>query len=383
MRTELFDLFKPALGLRPELASIVETKEDHLWEGILRGAAGRWYPLQRGVPSFLPVALRPDLASIAHANGLPAPPGMAAGDHDEQARTNVTFSGKWNRVRSYGLSAAHQEFLLGWYCKKLGLPDVDALKQFYRDRRRILEVGPGSGFNSHFMACHTDGVVVAADVSEAAFVAFENLRELTNCHVIQADLMSLPFADETFDFIIADGVLHHTPDTKRAFAALYRLLAPGGQFFFYVYRKMGAARYFCDQYLREHLSVLSMEACYEACEALTELGRELSRLNTRVTLTKPIPLLGIPAGTHDVQRLLYYNFVKCFWNEAFDFETNNMVNVDWYHPHNAWQHTSDEVADWLREVGVNEYRFNAANPNGVSVLLRKPVAQTVMQPKAA
>ena len=141
--------------------------------------------------------------------------------------------------------------------------------------------------------------------------------------------------------------------------------------FFYVYKKMGPIRQFCDHFLRERLSKLEPEACYTACEALTDLGRELSRLNVKVTLEKPIPLLGIPSGTHDVQRLLYYNFVKCFWNEAFDYETNNMVNFDWYHPHTAWQHTEEEVRGWLDELGVKEYHFNDANPNGISVLLRR------------
>jgi hypothetical protein len=119
---------------------------------------------------------------------------------------------------------------------------------------------------------------------------------------------------------------------------------------------------------------LSTEECYAECEAITELGRELSRLNATITLEKPIPVLGIPAGTHNVQRLLYYNFVKCFWNEAFDYETNNMVNFDWYHPHNAWQHTDEEVEGWLKDLGVSAYSFNDSNPNGISVLLTKPEA---------
>lgn len=184
--------------------------------------------------------------------------------------------------------------------------------------------------------------------------------------------MELPFVDETFDFIIADGVLHHTPNTKAAVFALYQKLQPGGQFFFYVYKKMGAARQFCDRHINEAFSQLEPEDCYRACEGLTELGRELSRLNVKIQLKQGVPILGIPPGEHDVQRLLYYNFVKCFWNDAFDFETNNMVNFDWYHPVFAWQHTEDEVRGWLEELGVREFVFNPANPNGLSVLLRKP-----------
>jgi SAM-dependent methyltransferase len=147
--------------------------------------------------------------------------------------------------------------------------------------------------------------VFAADISDAAYTTFENTSHLPNCHVVQSDLMDLPFADESFDFIIADGVLHHTPNTQAAVAALYRKLRPGGQFFFYVYKKMGAARQFSDQHIRAAFTQLDPEACYDACEGLTELGRELSRLNVKVKLDKGIPILGIPPGEHDVQRLLY------------------------------------------------------------------------------
>ena len=251
--------------------------------------------------------------------------------------------------------------------------NVEELKAFYRAKSRILEVGPGSGFNTKFMAENCPGSVYALDVSDAAFTTFGNTQHLPNCNVVQADLMQAPFADNTFDFIIADGVLHHTPNTRDAVRALYAKVKPGGQFFFYVYRQMGAARFFTDQHIRNAFMQLSPDDCYKACEGLTELGRELSKIDAKITLEKPIPVLGIPAGTHDVQRLLYYNFVKCFWNDAFDYETNNMVNFDWYHPHNAWQHSQQEVEGWLKELGVTEYSFQDANPNGISTLLRKPM----------
>ncbi len=63
-----------------------------------------------------------------------------------------------------------------------------------------------------------------------------------------------------------------------------------------------------------------------------------------------------------MQRLLYYNFLKCFWNEAFDWETNNMVNFDWYHPHHAWQQTEEEVGRWLGDLGVASSRSIRPTP---------------------
>lgn len=350
-----------------------EEADGHVMEGVLRAdGAAAWYPIVDGVPCFLRGPLRPDFLDFAQRHGLPAAPedkGRAAAD--KQAKTTTTFSDKWRRFKSYGLEPQHGEFLFEWYRKKFGLAEREDVAGFYRDRGRVLEVGPGSGFNTRFIASHCKGRVFALDVSDAAHTTFENTRDLTNCTVVQADLMDAPFADDFFDLIVADGVLHHTPDTRAAVAALLAKVRPGGQFFFYVYRKMGAARQFCDALIREKFTQLAPEDCYKACEGLTELGRELSKLNASITLEAGVPALGIPPGTHDVQRLLYYNFVKCFWNDAFDFETNNMVNFDWYHPHDAWQHTQEEVEGWLRELGVSQYAFHDANPNGISVLLTK------------
>lgn len=373
-RSAIEHLKSPALGLDHGASlEVFDEQDGHIREGVIKTANSQWFAITGGVPCFLTGVLQPDLSQFASRHGLTPPKGGPTREAAaEQAKTNETFSDKWRRFKNYGLEPQHQEFLYGWYCKKLGLDSVDDVKNFYAGKQRVLEVGPGSGFNTRFISENTKGEVFALDVSDAADTTFGNTRHLPNCTVVKADLMLAPFPENHFDFIIADGVLHHTPDTRDAVRALYKLLRPGGQFFFYVYRRMGAARAFVDQHIRASFSKLETEACYEACEAITEMGRELSKLNATIKLEKPIPVLGIPAGEHNVQRLFYYNFVKCFWNDAFDYETNNMVNFDWYHPHNAWQHTDDEVRGWLDELGVVSAEFNDSNPNGISVLVTKP-----------
>src|SRR6266581_1098340 len=352
----------------PVLLVPFDSDGDHVLEGMLTQAdSTAWVPVIKGVPLYLTAAHASLTADFCAKYNLSVPEQLVVGEHSSQARTNETFSDKWSRFRRYGFEPPHAKFLFEWLSRKLGQPGIESLKNYVGQFRKVLEVGSGSGFNTKFIAEHCSGEVFALDISAAAFTTFENTRHLPNCTVVQADLMEAPFPDNYFDFIVADGVLHHTPDTRAAVEALWRKLEPGGQFFFYVYKKMGAARVFCDAHIREQFTKLSPEECYAACEGLTELGRELSRLNAKITLEKPIPALGIPAGTHDVQRLIYYNFVKCFWNEAFDYGTNNMVNFDWYHPHNAWQHTQDEVEEWLQDLGAKEWQVNDANPNGISV----------------
>lgn len=370
MRRSALDLLRaPDTGASLEL-TVHEERDGHVIEGILREASGRWFPVLDGLPVFPSEALRPDLQAFAARHGLSAP--AFAPDESGQSLTNETFSDKWRRFRNYGLEPEHKPFLAGWYAKKFGLKGVDDLPGFYGQFSRILEVGPGSGFHARMMAEMSQAEIFACDISDGADTSFANTRDLERVCVVKADLFASPFADGTFDFIVADGVLHHTPSTRGGVEALYRKLAPGGSFFFYVYRKMGAARHFVDAHIREAFTKMSPDECYAACEAITDLGRALSQLGARITLDKPIPVLGLPAGEHDVQRFFYYGFMKCFWNEAFDYETNNMVNFDWYHPHHAWQHTEEEVRGWLSDLGVVDYSINDANPNGISVLLRKP-----------
>jgi SAM-dependent methyltransferase/uncharacterized protein YbaR (Trm112 family) len=372
-------------GMHPRIADLLRVDGDRLEltvisddggrivEGYLRGAR-EWFPIESGIPCMLRGSFRPDQGAFAARHGLPRQ--QPGADTSGQAETIDTFSFKWANFRTYGETTGERAFLHDWYCGKFGLKACggEALAAFYASFERILEVGPGSGFNTRFIAEHSRAEVVALDISAAARTTFEKVAALANADVVQADLNDAPFPDGAFDFVMADGVLHHTPDTKAGVRNLLRLVRPGGKFFFYVYRRMGAARAFCDAHIREAFGLLTPEECFEACKPLTELGRELSRLNAKITLTHPIPVLGIPAGEHDVQRLLYYNFVKCFWNDAFGFESSNLVNFDWYHPKHAWQHTEEEVAGWLAEFGITDYAFHPANPNGISCLLTRPAS---------
>ncbi len=373
MKRSTLELLRDPMTGSPLELDVFTEADGEITEGLL-SAGGNWYPILDGVPRLMHGPFREDYSAFVAVHDLADRLGVeaTATPPTTQVETNKTFSDKWRRFKNYGFEAEHQKFLGGWFVKKFGLETADELPGFYSTKNSILEIGPGSGFNTKFMAEHCTGPVFSVDISDAAITTHHNVSSLANAHVVQADLMAIPAEDNSFDFAIADGVLHHTPNTHDAVRAVYAKVKPGGQFFFYVYKQMGAARRFCDAHLRELLSPLEPEACYEACEGITELGRALSKIDTRITLTKGIPQLGIPAGEHDVQRLLYYNFLKCFWNDAFDWETNNMVNFDWYHPHDAWQHTEDEVRGWLMGMGVVDYEINDANPNGISVLLTKP-----------
>jgi SAM-dependent methyltransferase len=175
---------------------------------------------------------------------------------------------------------------------------------------------------------------------------------------VQADLLQLPFRPETFDVILAEGVLHHTPSTERAFHSIVSFLKPRGELMAYVYRRKSPIREFTDDYVRSVISKLEPQEAWDELRALTAFARSLASLRAEVDLPEPIPYLGIPAGRHDVQRLVYWHFAKAFWSDDFTFEENNHVNFDWYHPAYAHRHTEEELRAWCGSAGLTITHFD-------------------------
>ena len=83
---------------------------------------------------------------------------------------------------------------------------------------------------------------------------------------------------------------------------------------FYVYRQKGPVREFADDYIRCIVSPQPADEAWATLRPLTRLAQSLAELETTVEVAEDIPYLGIPAGEHDVQRLLYWHFLKIFWN---------------------------------------------------------------------
>ncbi len=92
----------------------------------------------------------------------------------------------------------------------------------------VLDVGCGAGRFAE-VALQAGAKVVALDFSGAVDACFANLRHHPNLHVVQGDIYALPFLSAFFPFVYSLGVLQHTPDVAKAFAALPMMVAEGGQ----------------------------------------------------------------------------------------------------------------------------------------------------------
>ena len=88
----------------------------------------------------------------------------------------------------------------------------------------------------------------------------------------------------------------------------------------------------------------------------TELGKNLSDLKVNVQIPN-IPLLGIEGGEYDIQRFIYYNFLKCYYNENLGIKTSDLTNFDWYAPSNAKRYSEDEFKNLVKENNLEIQTF--------------------------
>lgn len=288
-------------------------------------------------------------------------------------KTIKCFEEKWKMMpKGYGLKDAKQiEFFLYWAVKKYGMKNIDELNKFYESKKNILEIGFGSAFNMKYISGTTDGNITGVDTSktacELAGILFKNNSKIK---IVNGRILNTNLEDESFDLIIADGVLHHLENPQKAVDFLYNKLAHGGHMYVYFYRKMGKIREFTNDYMRIKMQKLTPKECVKACEPLTRLAQKLSAIKDKIKIDEDIPLLNLGAGEYTPHEIFYYGVMKAFWNDVFSFEENNMNNYDWFYPEFANRYSEDEIVAWLKKLGC-KFKINNANPNGISVLIEK------------
>jgi SAM-dependent methyltransferase len=133
---------------------------------------------------------------------------------------------------------------------RLSPQDSRVFGRYYRDvpfERLQGKVGLDAGCGNGRFAVHLAsrvGTLAALDGSPAIRVAARRLESFPGAVAVRGDLRRPPLRPDSFDLITCVGVLHHFVDPGEGFAALVRLLAPGGVLHVYLYSKpeRGTAR---------------------------------------------------------------------------------------------------------------------------------------------
>lgn len=98
---------------------------------------------------------------------------------------------------------------------------------------QVLELGcgPGGLWRSNHQRIPASWQITLTDFSPGMLQEARALLGEERFTYQVADAQALPFADESFDAVIANHMLYHIPDLKRALSEIRRVLKPSGHFY--------------------------------------------------------------------------------------------------------------------------------------------------------
>jgi len=203
MKEKLLDLLAcPSCGGDILLAYASKYLDREIIEAVLTcKKCDREYKVERGIPRF------------------------AALDKIEQDKADTAENFGWQWTHFTQEDKLYADQFLGW---------LQPVKKEFFERKIVLEGGCGKGRHTTLAANWGAKEVIGIDLSAAVETAYQATKDLPNAHIVQADIYRLPFK-RAFDYAFSIGVLHHTPDPKKAFLSLVSKVKKGGAISAWIY----------------------------------------------------------------------------------------------------------------------------------------------------
>lgn len=144
--------------------------------------------------------------------------------------------------------------------------------------KRALDCGCGGGRYTVALQRLGFAEVVGCDWSDEALQVARVRAEqagIENVSYRKTDVINLPFADSSFDFVFSNGVLHHTLSTEQGMSELRRVMKPQGRGWLYLYARPGGLDRLTHYLARLLLKRANHEVCRRYCQALGMAGHRI------------------------------------------------------------------------------------------------------------
>ena len=260
---------------------------------------GARFPIVRGVPRLLPPVL----------------------DGGRQVQRSFEFQWQtWgDEARIFGRTRGDA---LDYFFANLVHPEIrpESLRGKW-----VLDAGCGHGMYVSFLA-ELGAHVVGLDVTGAVDPLYRRVRGFPGAHCVQGDVLRPPFRPGAFDVVFSNGVLHHTADTRRAFAAVSALVGTPGHVGIWLYPVRHASWEWTQRTIRTVTTRMPRALLHPLCYVA-------------------VPLLSV-ARAYSGTSLRTASWRQCA-----------QVIFDFYDPRYQWHHRPDEVARWFRDEGFEDVRF--------------------------
>jgi len=282
---------------------------------------GRLYLIEKGIPRILP----DKLTKI-------------------KEKTARGFAYEWKKFSKFFNS--YEKQFLDW---------IYPVKKDFFNNKLVLDVGCGKGRHVYFSAKFGAKEVVGIDLSESVDIAYQNLKDLDNAHIIQADIYFLPFREKQFDYAYSIGVLHHLPEPEQGFKEMVRFVKNKGFVSAWVYGREGNMLLKLMNPIRKHilsnlpLSVLSVLS-FIIMLFLHPFFKLLYKPLNEIKITKKI------AGFLPQNDFFYYL-------SNFSFKQNHSILFDQFLAPVANYYTKEEFKKWFANAKLRNIQITWRNKN--------------------
>jgi uncharacterized protein YbaR (Trm112 family) len=306
------------------LTSVIKENSIRVLSGELQcEECQRRYPIEKGIPRLV------EAAADVRRTGRRF-------DFEWVSRWTGCFEGKG---RCHGFN--HDEYV-GWMRNRL--TESGPLKP----GERILDAGCGSGEKTRVLAelCPNQEVVGldlgigSLENASAQFGGVENLD------YVQGNILQPPLRQQSFRWGISIGMLHHTPDTRRAFAEFRKLLVDEPAMLIWIYRPFWEAPEWRLMYFARDGLFLGQSP---------KLPPALLRMFSFGAVAAFLPVAQFEWWRHArrmAKDLPFFRPTEMTFGEGFTAQVFHLF--DTLLPRYQFRHTPKEVEGWIEEEGLKQ-----------------------------
>lgn len=275
-------------------------------------------------------------------NGIPRLVEATADVRRTGERFDFEWMSRWlgwfeGKSRCHGFE--HGEYVR-WMLDRLA-----ALKPL-RPQERILDAGCGTGEKTRVLAqlC-PDQQVVGLDLGiDSLEKAMAQFGDVANLDYVQGNILKPPFRQKAFRWGISIGMLHHTPDTRRAFAEFRKLLEDEPAVLIWIYRPYREAPEWRLMYLARDMCFLGQSP---------KLPPAFLRMFSFGAVAALLPLAQFEWWRHArrlARDLPFFHPKQMTFKDGFAAQVFHLF--DTLLPRYQFRHTSNEVQTWFKEEGL-------------------------------